>query len=189
MGTYIKTSAEIKTSSGWELASSGLFPPAPWYHLYDAEQIERPKHDEPFNFQSYAMFGFLAGIRNDAKCDALSEPRGLPEDISEAALLVIVPEIGQQDTYCGWGGYELEMPDKISERISEANPDGYAHSWLSASELIGFDSDQNFVNHRANSPTMVSYRDFLGDSFFQHLKALESLSQDNDVRVLFCFVG
>ncbi|ELW7376288.1 TPA: hypothetical protein RXU73_004350 [Yersinia enterocolitica] len=185
MGTYIKTCAEIKTANGWKPVSYGVFPPVPWH---DMDEYEKPEISEPFRFQNYGMFGLFAGVRNDSQCLVLAEPRGLPDDISEEALLHLAPEILQVENY-GWGGVEPPLPTTVSERISLSGADSYGYSWLSASELTEFDYDQTFTDQRTKPPETSTYHEFLGELFFLHLNALKAVSANDEVRVMFCFQG
>lgn len=150
---------------------------------------EAPAYSEPFRDQNYGMFGLFAGERNDSQCQVLSAPHGFPDDISEAALLFLIPEIKQTDTFCGYGRFELPQPDSVAERIALAEPDTYAYSWLSAAELLAFDYDQKFTDQRTTPPQETTYREFLGKRYFLHLEALRAVSAHDEVRVLFCFIG
>lgn len=184
MGTYMRTCAEIKTADGWEPVSYGVFPPVSWHCM---DEYEKPEVSEPFCFQQYGMFGLFAGVRNYSQCQVLAEPRGFPDDISEAALLHMIPEILQEDSY-GWGWGELRM-EPIFERISRSGADWYGYSWLRASELTEFDYDQIFTDQRQKPPKIVTYHEFLGELYFLHLDVLKALSAHDEVRVLFCFEG
>lgn len=181
MGTYIRTCAEIKTDDGWQPVNYGEFPPVEWHEL---NEYEPPALSEPFKYQDYGMFGLFSGESNYSKSKVLAEPRGLPSDISEGALLHLVPEIVQFETNWDWG----ELPEvTVTERISRSEPDCYGFSWLSAAELISFDYSQTFINRRPEPPEIVTYREFLGAHYFLHLDVLKKLSVHNDVRLLFCF--
>lgn len=186
MGTEIRTCAEKRTSDGWQPVSYGSFPPVIWH---DMDGYEAPAYSEPFRDQNYGMFGLFAGERNDSQCQVLSAPRGFPDDISEAALLFLIPEIKQTDTFCGYGRFELPQPDSVAERIALAEPDTYAYSWLSAAELLAFDYDRKFTDQRTTPPQETTYREFLGKRYFLHLEALRAVSAHDEVRVLFCFIG
>lgn len=185
MGTYIHTCAEIKTADGWQPVSYGVFPPVRWH---DMDEYEAPAFSEPFMDQDYGMFGLFANVRNDSQSQVLAEPRGFPDDISEAALQHLVPRIFQMDNANGWGQYEVEPPTSVAERIAQADDEQYGYSWLSAAELTTFDYDQTFINQRRAPPEIVTYRAFLGEHYFLHLDALIALSAEYDVRILFCFI-
>lgn len=59
MGCDIHLHIEIKTNGAW--------------HHYAALMIER----------SYALFAKMAGVRTDTPSEAISAPRGIPEDVTE----------------------------------------------------------------------------------------------------------
>jgi hypothetical protein len=66
--------------------------------------------EAPFDWRSYCMFSFLAGVRsNGGPC--ISKPRGIPTDAS--------PEVQAEKER--WDG------------------DGHSHSWLTLEELLAFD--------------------------------------------------
>lgn len=184
MGTYIRTCAEKRTSNGWQPISYGAFPPVLWH---DLEGYEIPPYSEPFRDQNYGMFGLFAGETNYSQCHVLSAPRGFPEDISEAALLFLIPAIAQADTFCGYGQFELTQPRNVADLIDFYEPDAYGYSWLSAAELLSFDYDQTFTDQRTTPPQETTYREFLGQRYFLHLEALRAVSAHDEVRVLFCF--
>lgn len=184
MGTYIQTCAEIKTANGWQPVSYGSFPPVLWDEI---DGYEAPAYSEPFKEEDYGMYGLFSGERNYSQCQVLATPRGFPQDISEEALLFLVPIMAQIDTFCEYGQFELEQPDDVGERIAFFEPESYGYSWLSAAELIAFDYDQTFIDQRPDTPQMTTYRDFLGERYFLHLDALKVLSAHNEVRILFCF--
>lgn len=185
MGTYIQICAEKRTPAGWELLDDAVFPRPPSY----IDAGETPFSPEPFHYQSYGMFALFAGVRNRSNGPVLSAPRGFPEDISEPALLLLVPEINQIETWCGYGGSELDLPDSVAERIAMADKESYGHSWLSAAELLAFDYDQSFTDVNAVPPLNTTCRKFLGEMYFIHLDVLKALGPAQDVRILFCFCG
>ena len=52
-------------------------------NAFPTDPFEREHHhaefvSEPFRSRKYGLFGFLAGVRNYARCEPLAEPRGLP---------------------------------------------------------------------------------------------------------------
>ncbi|WP_157032671.1 hypothetical protein [Erwinia typographi] len=184
MGTYIRTCAEVKNAEGWQPVSYGVFPPTLWH---DMDGYESPEYSEPFKDQNYGMFGFFAYERNYSQCQVLAAPRGFPQDISEEALLFLVPEITQTESFCGYSQSEQPLPDDVGERIALSRSDTYGYSWLSATELTAFDYDQTFTDQNPETPQTISYREFLGKRYFLHLDALKALSVHDEVRVLFCF--
>ena len=133
--------------------------------------------ENPFDWRSYSMFAFLAGVRNYDHCEPLSEPKGLPNDISDE----VKEEYGDGD---GW----------------------YYHSasFLTAKELLDFDYDKTFWNRRVTKQTssnswngaslaeeregkVLTYRENLGESFFTHLNELKELGEPEDIRIVFWF--
>ena len=42
--------------------------------------VWQPCNTVPFDWRSYGMYGFLAGVRNYSAVQPISEPRGFPED-------------------------------------------------------------------------------------------------------------
>jgi len=185
MGTCIKTCAEKRTPEGWKWLDDAVFPRPPSY----IDAGETPFSAEPFGYQCYGMFALFAGVRNRSGSPVLSAPRGLPEDISEAALLHLVPEINQVEDYGLYGGFDTEQPDTVAERIAMADKESYDHSWLSAAELLAFDYERSFTDVNAVPPLDTTCRECLGEMYFTHLDALKTLSAAHDVRILFCFFG
>ncbi len=47
----------------------------------------------PFEDRSYGLFGFLAGVRNYARCEALDLPRGLPLDCDVSGGIAVLNEL------------------------------------------------------------------------------------------------
>lgn len=120
----------------------------------------------PFDWQSYGMFGFLAGVRNYSAVPPLSEPRGLPDDVSPAV------------------------------REAADDSDWHSHSWLSVAELAAFNYDQPLEDRRVmrngnggctcdpGEGEMTTYREFLGSGFFDDLEKLKTAGAE---RVVFWF--
>ena len=131
--------------------------------------------DGPFDWRSYGVFGFLGYEgRNYSEVPALAEIRGLPEDVS------------------------------TSVREDSDGIDWHSHSWLSVDELSAFDYAQTFEDRRVTVQTgprtfnggataepgggqVVSYREFLGDSFMNDLATLTAMNAVRATRVVFWF--
>ena len=124
----------------------------------------------PFDWRSYGMYGFLANVRNYSAVPPISEPRGLPDDAP--------PE----DEDNGWLG-------------------DHSYSWLSLDELNAFDYDAqvedrrytrqegpNYWNGAATAEPgqgkMMTWREFLGEAFFDDLKKLKDAGAE---RIVFGF--
>lgn len=137
---------------------------------FDKRYYKKEKGDYPFYWRSYSMFAFLADVRNYDHCEPLSEPKGLPDDISDE----VKEEYGE-----GW--------------------DYHSASFLTVKELLDFDYDKTFWNRRVykdgngaslaeeGEGTVVSYRENLGEFFFKHLEELKELGDPEDVRIVFWF--
>lgn len=83
MGCSIHVSVEVLVNGKWEWQSEGNF------------------------FRSYDLFAQIADVRNDGGIVPISEPRGLPGDVTETTL------VGSEE----WGA------------------DGHNHSWLCSKEI------------------------------------------------------
>lgn len=123
----------------------------------------------PFDWRSYSMFAFLVGVRNYSAITPISPPRGLPADAIETE-------------YGAHGG-------------------DHSFSWLTLHELLSFNYDQpledrrytrqegpNFFNGAATAEpgegTMTTYREFLGEAFFEDLEKLKAADAE---RIVFGF--
>lgn len=127
----------------------------------------------PFEYRSYGVFGFLANVRNYSGIPPLSEPRGLPLDISGTA----------DDLVTYW------------------SLDGHSHSWFTVEELTQFNYDAivedlrvtrelapgffsgGCTTKRGEGVTMT-WREFLGSLFFEDL---EELQREGIQRIVFWF--
>jgi hypothetical protein len=145
MGCDIHTVAQKKTAAGWE----------------DLDF-------RPFDWRSYGMFGFLAGVRNYSAVAPIAEKRGLPDDFD-------------------------------ADRFDCS--DYHSRSWLSVDELTAFDYDQKMEDRRVTRQVAegwydggqtaepgggvtMTYREFLGESFFADLLELQDIGAD---RIVFAF--
>lgn len=122
----------------------------------------------PFDWRSYGMYGFLAGVRNYSDVPPLAGRRGLPGDASQ--------EVAGEHEH--WGG------------------DAHSASWLSVEELSVFDYDAAVEDRRITvnndggctakpgGGKMTTWREFLGPDFFRDLAALKDAGAE---RVVFWF--
>ena len=157
MGCDIHIWAERKTSYGHKAVTDTKFTDGP----------------APFDWRSYGMFGFLAGVRNYSDVPPISEPRGFPDDMSPEA----VDELDAWDT------------------------DAHTPSWLTVEELAAFDYDQPVEDRRITvqvAPNawngagtaepgggkMTTWREFLGKAFMDDLEKLKASGAD---RIVFWF--
>tara|TARA_R110000803_G_scaffold35405_3_gene76566 strand:- start:1022 stop:1561 length:540 start_codon:yes stop_codon:yes gene_type:complete len=177
MGCDIHSFAEVKRNNKWELVTDEIFPD--W---------GGDKSNEPFSVRSYSVFAFLAGVRNYDHCEPISECKGLPLD-SE----YLNKESGD------WMGYKESVRKSIYEDC-----DYHSHSYLTLKELLNFDYTKTFWNRRVTKQTspnsyngaslaeegegeVISYKDNLGEGFFDTLNVLGTLGNPKNVRIIFWF--
>lgn len=113
----------------------------------------------PFDWRSYGMYGFLAGVRNYSAVTPLATPRGLPKDA------VVEDEGWLGDHSHSWLSveeltafdYDQPMEDRRVTRQITAEPGG---------------------------GEMTTYREFLGPAFFADLEKLKAAGAE---RIVFGF--
>lgn len=173
MGCDIHSFAEIrnKETNKWEKVGDHFS-----LDQFDIDFYKKEKGEHPFDWRSYSMFAFLAGVRNYDYCEPLSEPKGIPDDVSE----------------------------EVKEMYDGFSVDAHSASFLTTKELIDFNYDKTFWNRRVTkqtSPnswngaslaeegegTVITYRENLGQWFFKHLEELKELGEPEDVRIVFWF--
>lgn len=114
-----------------------------------------------FDWRSYDLFAFLAGVRNQHDIAPISEPRGIPSDVSP----------GVYSVFDRW-------------RSSQ-----HSASWLSLEELTSFDysAPVSFAKSERRDKQWAdkkTWREFLGDDFFDELNKLKDLNAE---RIVFWF--
>lgn len=150
--------------------------------LWEKETGE--KENSPFDWRSYGMFGFLAGVRY-SYIKPIKEPAyTIPDDASEY----------------------------VKKQFEQWQGDGHSHSFLTVRDLIEFDYNQDLrepgddfsINsrrvlfekiHKKNTDFDLegmdkTYYDFLGGPdaiFFTHINELAELGGLDDVRIVFWF--
>lgn len=174
MGADIHSFAERKVNNKWVRIEEFIF-----------GGVEYPT-TEPFGWRSYAVFGFLANVRNYSCSECISELKGLPDD-SE----YLNNKSKHEETWT--------MKDDI-----EDNCDYHSLSWLSLKELLDFDYDKKLWDRRVmkqiapnvwsggelaeeGEGIITTYRKHLGSSYFNDLEVLKSLGEPEDVRIVFWF--
>lgn len=123
----------------------------------------------PFDWRSYGMFAFLAGVRNYSAVQPIAPLRGLLDDVSEDV----------RKEAAAWDG------------------DAHSHSWLTVSELIAFDyfakvEDRRYMDETGNGGATcaegmgrtMTWAEFLGSDYMLELKKLIQIGAD---RVVFWF--
>ena len=138
---------------------------------FDKDWYKKEKGDCPFDWRNYGMFGFFADVRNYSRCETLSELKGIPDNATI----------------------------EVKKEYEDWDSDAHSASFLTLKELLDFDYDKEFWNRRImrngngaalaeeGEGEMVTYRDFLGNSYFQHLKELKQLGSLDNVRIVFWF--
>ncbi len=161
MGCDIHSFAEVKKNGKWIKIKKSIFPD------YDTH-----KQVEPFGWRSYAMFGFLAGVRNYSHCEPLSEPKGLPKDSEWLNSLS-----------------KHYLPEEKITIASDLYEDSFYHSfsYLTLDELLSFDYKRKFVDLRDKSQPIITYREYLHKDFFDVIEVLKTLGNPDEVRVIFMF--
>ena len=194
MGCDIHSIAEIKTTKGWlPLESDGRT--SSWGSFFE----RNTQYFEPFNWRSYAIFGFLADVRNYSHCEPISEPRGLPTDSEHLNS----PSPYAYDTSPMSGE---TIPESEKETIKSDLLDGgyHSYSWLLLKELTDFDYEKTFWDRRVTKQTApncwngaalaeegdgqtITYREHLGEDYFKDLELLKSFGEPDNIRIVFWF--
>lgn len=121
---------------------------------------------DPFDWRSYSVFAFLAGVRNYSAIQPIAEPRGLPDGSdfemhceNHSASWLSVEELWKHD-------YNKVIEDR--RHTVEIKP-----GWSSGS-----------VDAKEEQSNRTTLREFLGQAFFHDLKELKNISAD---RIVFWF--
>jgi hypothetical protein len=112
MGCDIHMYAEENYSEErWIVVEEPIF--ADPYYSPDREicRWNTPYTSQPYRGRNYDLFALLAGVRNYNKIRPISEPKGLPEDVSRI----------------------------IKAYSDDWDVDGHSHSWLTLAELQAWD--------------------------------------------------
>lgn len=121
-----------------------------------------------FDWRSYGTFGFLADVRNYSAVTPIAPRKGLPDDVSADV----------KGEYESW------------------DSDAHSASWLSLQEFLAFDYDVEMEDRRVminndggctcnpGEGKKMTYREFLGPSFFEDIDRLKEAGAD---RVVFWF--
>lgn len=173
MGCDIHAFVEIKNAGKWQRMDTPVFVADKWTQ----EHFDMEKIDRPFDFRSYALFGWLANVRNYSQIKPLSNPKGLPENVSDEVLAI----------HRKWG------------------VDAHFPSYHSLSDLLTVDYERIVENRRqlkrigkvllgANvvgegEAEKMTLRKFLPKRYFDELEVLKTLGDPEDVRVVFWFAN
>lgn len=176
MGCDIHSFAEVKRNGNWMRVEEEVF------------SDDSDKTSEPFGWRQYGMFGFLADVRNYSMSPCIVEPRGLPDD----------SEWLNSTEDDGWGGSYTRKKDIHDS----GNYHTFSHIYLK--ELLDYDYETQMEDRRTGAwvshnhfdgaitseiggGTIMTVREFLGESFFTHLNELKQLGNPEDVRIVFWF--
>lgn len=171
MGCDIHSFAEVRKNGKWEKVGE-VFPLDDW----DKNYFKKDFGDRPINWRDYSLYGWLADVRNYSCVPAISQPRGIPDDVS--------PEVAQENN--DWAD------------------DGHSRSWLSLAELLATDYEQVFWDRRVTKQTSpnswngaaladegegkhITLREHLSEGYFRVLETLKTLGNPDDVRIVFWF--
>lgn len=194
MGCDIHSLGEIKTSKGWlPLGTDGRH--SSWGTFFE----KKSEYLSPFNWRSYAMFGFLANVRNYSHCIPLSQPKGLPDD----SEYLNSPSPYSYDIN-PMNGEQISGKDITTIKDDLLNDIYHSHSFFTLSELLSFDYEQTFWDRRITNKIapnrwdsmalaqegegqIITYREHLGESFFEDIELLKTFGQPEYVRVIFWF--
>lgn len=173
MGCDIHGFLEIRKNNKWEKFESEIFP-----------EYDDYKTSAPFQWRNYGLFGFLADVRNYSCVPPIQERIGLPKDSD------FLDSEFEKDWYTG---------DIITQRDYILDYDGHSHSHIYLKTLLEFDYSQSFWDRRVTKGNngaslaeegegrVISFKDFLGEGFFEHIELMKSLGSPEDVRFIFWF--
>ena len=164
MGDYIKSHAEVR----------------------DPDTGEWSSQVEDVLSQSYDMYALVFGYqpRNYAAVPTsiIPEPNGLPEDVSDWVRMD-----GYSYVHCGCCGFA-----GCDNEEHSYEPKGWAYSHIPLTALLEFDYDTRFEYRRncgdtvpAGQGEVMSYREMLGEHYFEQLEKMRQLSPNpEDVRLV-----
>ena len=170
MGCDIHSFAEVRRDGKWE-PSGAVFP----MDQFDQEREKRSHTRHPFDWRSYGLFGFLAGVRNYSCVPCIQEPT-----------------------------YEIPIDVSAEVREEFEDADWHSINVLTLKQLLDYDYEQTFWDRRVTKEVRPGcfdgaalaeegegetkkLRDFLGLDFFRDLDVLKSLGGPEDVRIIFGF--
>ena len=89
-----------------------------WYELYPASERQFTI-EHIYKVRWYSMFAALANVRNYGKCEPISMPRGLPEDVSKP----------------------------VREECERWGTNGHSHSWFTLAELKDAKKQRGIIHY------------------------------------------
>ena len=140
----------------------------------------QPDIEDIFDYQNYSWYAFLAGVRNYDCCEPISEPKGLPDDSEHLNQI----NDGFHTNGITYGIFNSKETNKDVLLNSGASRPSY----LTLQELLDFDYDKTFENQRDKHKTeIMTYRENLGQWFFDDLDKLKAIDEPQNVRIIFWF--
>lgn len=163
MGCDIHVITEVKEEEVWKLNKRKIF--TTYYGV--------PQDTSPFHWRNYAMFGFLANVRNST-IEPIQEPNGFPSD----SLYLNTPLSSPIDM--SYGPEEVIAYTEGESILKNINYHSHSHLYLY--ELLDFDYEEEYMVDIG-----ISYRELLGTNYFESLNTLKTLGKPEDVRIIFWF--
>lgn len=185
MGCDIHGFLEVRKNGKWKVFEENIFP------LYGDK-----KCSAPFQWRSYDMFSFLAGVRNTSHVPHINFTEGFPED----------SEYLNEEVEEEWRSYWTEPPVLINTRgkdiLEDWNYHSFCHVYLK--DLADFDYDKTFLDRRITRQishsgfngacvaekgrgTTKTFREFLGEGFFDMINLMKDIGDTEDVRFIYWF--
>lgn len=167
MGCDIFAFVEVKGVNGWEHMTDNIFMLDKW----GQERYKREKTNIPFNFRSYSLFGWLAGVRNYSNVKPLAEPRGLPPDVTKE-----VCSMG-----CGHHTSHFYLSELLEVDYDQIIEDCRGSVQIAPNVISGA-----YTLPKGQEKPL---RTFLPQQYFDDLQAMGELDKPENIRVVFWFSG
>jgi len=187
MGCDIHMYVEKKNleSGGWEFAPAGEESPG-------TRSYGDTLYCDWYSGRNYELFAILAGVRNSSGLTPISEPRGLPDNVSDGFLreygfevlddleyeALEEKDIYEVEKYISSSSSEQWLRCKWSQLLTlsdgtrlTSNPDAHSLSYLTVEDMSCGLLDQGYVS----------------SNFTKLLSALKKLGDPRHVRIIFFF--
>lgn len=121
MGCDIHINVEVRKNGIWNHVKK----------LWGTWDNDINTYKEIYESRNYILFALLANVRNQYNLTPISQPKGLPKDITIS----------------------------VKEESNEWGTDGHSHSWLTLKELIEFNWENEFLNE--GCVNAAQFKDYL----------------------------